>query len=53
MSAIIGIALVFIAVIGGFLLEDGKPLVLAQPKGPIEIPVKDTAPDAARASYVN
>jgi chemotaxis protein MotA len=31
MSAIIGIALVFIAVIGGFLLEDGKPLVLAQP----------------------
>ena len=31
MSAILGIVLVFVAVIGGFLLEDGKPLVLAQP----------------------
>ena len=31
MSAILGIVLVFICVIGGFLLEKGKPMVLAQP----------------------
>ncbi len=31
MSAILGIVLVFVAVIGGFLLEKGKPAVLAQP----------------------
>jgi len=31
MSAILGIVLVFVAVIGGFLLEQGKPMVLAQP----------------------
>jgi chemotaxis protein MotA len=31
MSAIIGIALVFFSVIGGFLLEKGKPVILAQP----------------------